>query len=151
EEKEPDSQSRCTDLVLLTHPRSLLEPDVASAALRVAARNRLFAVTVDDEGDVQFSELRHGAPVRLTSFRVDPELTQSAIPAVAVPHDAPWKGDVEQTIDRSVHARIRCADFDEAGEWLLAATGDGRLFAWNLNDARMECWPRGVSEGKPLM
>src|SRR5262249_11813381 len=50
------------DVVLLTHPRTLLDPDVAAAARRVADRTRLFALTVDDQGQVQLSEVRHGTP-----------------------------------------------------------------------------------------
>ena len=59
------------DVVLLTHPRSLAEPEVAAAARRVAPGTRLFAVAVDGDGRVELSEVRQGAPVTIGRCRVE--------------------------------------------------------------------------------
>jgi hypothetical protein len=49
------------DIVLLTHPRNLAEPDVIVAARKLRGSARLFAVAVDEHGQVQFSAVRGGA------------------------------------------------------------------------------------------
>src|SRR5262249_1315453 len=93
-----DAAAVARDVVLLTHPRNLAEPSVAAAARRAGPPTRLFAVTVDGHGEVQFHQLRKGLPVCLSRFRVD--LTPAA-PIVPEPEpcpaapSAPWKGDVE--------------------------------------------------------
>src|SRR5205085_4322203 len=86
------------DVVLLTHPRSLAEPDVAAAARRVRPGTRLFALAVDGQGDAQLSELRRGAPVPLTRFRVDLERRPAPKPEPRPVEWArpPWRGDVER-------------------------------------------------------
>jgi hypothetical protein len=53
------------DVVLLTHPRSLADPEVVAAARRAERGTRLFAVAVDSDGRVELSELRQGVPVTL--------------------------------------------------------------------------------------
>ena len=55
------------DVVLLTHPRSLGEPDGREAPLSIAddEGTRLFAVSVDSSGEVELAELRRGWPVSL--------------------------------------------------------------------------------------
>ena len=59
--------------MLLTHPRSLAEPEVADAARQIAdaAGTRLFAVSVDSGGEVELTELRRGWPVKLGRSRID--------------------------------------------------------------------------------
>src|SRR4029077_3385075 len=67
--EEPASASR--DVVLLTHPRNLLEEDVRAASLRANRQTRLLALALDGHGSATLSEVRHGVPVALRQFRVD--------------------------------------------------------------------------------
>src|SRR5262249_19940344 len=46
------------DVVLLTHPRNLAEPDVSAAARRAGNGTRLFAVAVDEHGAARFAEVK---------------------------------------------------------------------------------------------
>ncbi len=158
---EQQSGPAC-DVVLLTHPRNLNEAEVQAAARRVAPGTRLFAVAVDEPGTVELSELRHGTPISLTRFRVDlsqrvPEL-RAAKPAG--PLDAtsalPWRGDVEPIgypfrfglPHPMVHG---CFDFDESGNWILAACERGMLFATRTDGSATEILPRGLCDGQLLM
>lgn len=144
------------DVVLLTHPRNLDEADVRDAARRTRPGSRLFAVAVDDRGDVEFSELRRGAPVRLSRFHVD--LSRTAPPPPERPAQAderrPWRGDVEPVpypFVFGVGGRGRfCFDFDLAGEWLVTATANGVLHATSTRGSGVEMLPRAVIDGRLL-
>ena len=86
------------DVLLLTHPRSLVAPDVAASARALAVGTRLFAVAVDAGGEVVLSELRHGAPVAIGRCRV--EVGAGPAPGAVNPpagagEPRPWRGDVE--------------------------------------------------------
>ena len=104
------------DIVLLTHPRSLADPNVAAAARSLAAEGgaRLFAITVDAGGKLELVELRRGLPVVLARSRINlaeqgsPATTTSARPDGARPRTA-WSGELR--VDRlSVpHRRARSA------------------------------------------
>jgi hypothetical protein len=140
-EEEPDA---VRDVVLLTHPRSLAEPDVHAAARRAGPHTRLFAVTVNDRGEVGLHQLRHGGPVSLTRFQVD--LTAS-IPAAPRENPAPrraWQGDVEPIgypfllgLDFGPFPRF---SFDSASEWLLVAA-KGLLYLARVDGSSYEILP----------
>src|SRR5262249_52500301 len=129
--QRPASPTALRDVVLLTHPRSLGDADVAAAARRVPRDTRLFAVTVDGHGAVQLSALRRGTPVKLSQFQVDFNVATGAAlddtePLPPVEPLGPWRGHVEPVPfpfrfgvvqGQSPHL----FDFDLAGEWLLAA------------------------------
>jgi hypothetical protein len=148
--EEPAPAGR--DVVLLTHPRNLVEADVAGAARRVGPGMRLFGVGVDDHGDVQFAELKHGTPVKVCQFHID--LTRSAPPrpqTVEQPTNleplTPWQGDVEPLgfpFCFGLMSHLKRFDFDQAGEWLLVAGQHGMLYAWKTDGTRMEVLPRGL-------
>jgi hypothetical protein len=146
------------DVVLLTHPRNLQEPDVSAAARRVTAGTRLFTVALDGEGEVDLGEVRRGVPVRIRHFRVDfaPGSRRPPAEAVRTPNvPGGWRGDVEPIgfpfrfgINTPI-ARDHF-DFDQEGEWLLTASRDGILHAWKTDGSTMEVLPRGMWEGAPL-
>lgn len=137
------------DVVLLTHPRNLAEPDVTAAARRVPAGARLFALTVTAAGGAELSEVRHGSPVSLSRFRVEAESAPAPVAAAAAARSAPgeWRGDVEPVPypfrfgSHNHHHRLRFA-FDYAGEWLLLATVQGVLCATRTDGSGSEVWPR---------
>jgi hypothetical protein len=149
------------DVVLLTQPRNLAEPDVTAAARRALAPTRLFAVAADEHGAVEISEVKHGVPIKLSRFRVD---MTPAGPSVPTPRPArvwrsetgaSWKGHVEPvpypfrfgTVPRRILFRF---DFDESGEWLLNASHDGTLHAIRTDGSGFEVLPRAMLEGHVL-
>jgi hypothetical protein len=141
------------DVVLLTHPRSLAEEDVVAAARRVRPGTRLFAVAVNDRGEVQHAELRRGVPAPLGRFRIDLEPTPAA-PAPARVVEGQWRGDVERVpypFQFGIGSKSKLAlhfAFDRAGEWLLAATAGGYLYAMRTDGSRTELLPRGAVGGR---
>ena len=146
------------DVLLLTHPRSLAEPDVAASARVLAVGTRLFAVAVDPGGEVVLSELRHGAPVAIGRCRV--EVGEGSPPATprteADPREPrPWRGDVEPIgfpfpIGATEPIDDRLFDFDDAGGWILLADRFGMLRAWRTDGSWAEMLPRAIVEGRVL-
>jgi hypothetical protein len=145
------------DVVLLTHPRNLTEPDVAAAARCVTPGTRLFALTADEHGGCALAEVRHGAPVSVTRFCVD--LTPKRLPTVARPPAeapaGPWTGAGEP-IGFPFHFGVSrrggkfLFDFDADGEWVLIATHNGMLSLSRTDGTRHELLPRGFADGKVL-
>lgn len=146
---------RTRDVVLLTHPRNLMEPDVAAAARRVARGTRLFGLTATEAGEVRLSELRHGTPVELSRFRVD--LSRPAEAAPPAPRAdttvvGPWHGDSEKIpfpfiFGLGSELGQLFFDFDESGEWLLLATFRGILYLLKTDGTMHEILPRGNIHG----
>lgn len=147
---------RPRDIVILTHPRALAEPDVAAAARRAGPDTRLFAVAVDGAGRVEFAELRRGTPVILSRCRVelrrDPEPTFAPRRLAA---SGPWTGDIEAIgfpFELGLLGPVQDGhfDFDERGEWLLVADRMGLLHAWRVDGVGGEMLPRGKLRGMVL-
>jgi hypothetical protein len=157
---EPTTGAR--DVVLLTHPRSSREADVLAAARRVSPGTRLFAVTVDDRGSVELSELRHGTPVSLNRFRVDltkstpvPNRPERVEQAQAILPSTAWRGDVEPIgypfrfgLPGNVIGGL--FDFVGSGEWLMIACQRGMLYAIRTDGSGTEMLPRGLFQNSLL-
>ena len=75
------------DVVVLTHPRNLAEPDVLASARTADQQTRLFAVAVNAQGEVGFHELRHGSPVAIGRFHLDLSTPE---PAPRIQSDSRW-------------------------------------------------------------
>lgn len=155
------------DVVLLTHPRSLAEPEVVEAACRPDAGDptRLFAVSVDSGGEVELSELRRGRPVPLGRCRV--EFSEPAGPASPAPEPArvgcpaAWRGDVEP-IPFPFRCRLlgpvgdpgdpgsRFIDFDQAGERILAIVALDQLCTFRVDGTDSEVLPRPMWKGEAI-
>ncbi len=136
------------DVVLLTQPRNLAEPDVQAAARRLGPDSRLFAVAVAAGGEAIFSELRHGLPVPVSRFRLDlalPEPSRSAGPEP--PRE--WRGDIEPVGfpfrfgPGGNHEPLLFA-FDQSSEWLLAALQHGLLLLMRRDGTAHEMLPRAL-------
>ena len=140
------------DILLLTHPRNLAAPDVFAAARRLRPDARLFAVAVDEQGDLQFSAIRGGVPVNLSRFHVELQRTApSTAPPITDPQTA-WRGDVEPVpfpfrFGLAVDQKPIHLAFDAAGEWLLVATHGGILHAARTDGSYSEFLPRGLVQG----
>jgi hypothetical protein len=148
--EQPSSALR--DVILLTHPRNMREPDVLNAARRLGPRDRVFAVALDGHGQVEVSEVRHGAPVRLRQFHVD-FVAARVIPPPPLPAAAAgqaWQGDVEPIpfpFRMGIDGNIVHFDFDHEGRHVLTVSNQGLLNLWNLDGARQECLPRPYHHG----
>jgi hypothetical protein len=144
------------DVVLLTHPRNLKEPDVAAAARRAGGETRLFALAVDAHGSVELSQVRHGAPVTISRFHIDLD-RPGPVPAAPPRREelAPWQGDVEPVAfpfrfgAEAAQGPFLFA-FDDAGEHLLTASRLGVLHLTRLNGSQSEALPRGFHNGTVL-
>jgi hypothetical protein len=154
-----DDAAGARDVVLLTHPFSLAEPDVVAAARRLRPDSRLFAVTVDARGQVQVSEVRRGAPLTLNRFHVDLEPPAPPPPKrPAEPAPTAWTGDVEPVgfpfrfgaanDPGTGEERSMRFSFDHAGDWLLLVTRGGMAHAVRTDGTGSEVLPRGMKDGQ---
>jgi hypothetical protein len=140
------------DVVLLTHPRNVQEEDVRAAALRAKPDTRVLSVTLDEHGQAALSELRHGVPVPIRTFRVDFRMGAPPPPdSEPVPNASGWQGDVEPVgfpfcfgTKRPV-TQQDLFDFDYEGQWLLTATRDAMLHVWRTDGSnQVEILPRAM-------
>ncbi len=149
--REPADGPR--DVVLLTHPRNLDEPDVIAACAAVSKSSRLFALTADAGGRVELGEVRPGGVVAISRFRVD--LTEMATtPPKPVPASS-WTGDVEP-----IGFPFRCGlagyheplsfAFDYEGENLLVASNQEMLLLMPTGGGPHQILPRPMHDGKPI-
>lgn len=141
------------DVVLLTHPRNLDEPDVHAAARRVTDDVRLFAVAVAPSGEVTLEQMRHGLPVRLGRFALDLDLP---LPATATPGPEPsgeWRGPLEPVGfpfrfgPGGNHEPFLFA-FDADSRHLLAALPHGLLLLMKRDGTASELLPRVLFDGR---
>ena len=142
------------DVVLLTHPRNLIEPDVAVAARRASGETRLFSLTADGEGQVELSQLRGGRPVTFARLQVD-LCRGMPPPRLSAPGGdvRAWRGDVEPIplpfrLGLVSNLDFRHFDFDHAGKWLFVNTTASYVHAFCLDDSLREVLPRPVLEGQ---
>jgi hypothetical protein len=145
------------DIVLLTHPRTLLEPDLLAAARRADRDTRVFALTVNDRGQVQLCELRRGVPVALAQFAVDLSVKPASAPVVTCVRGplAPdtWSGDVERIgfpFRFGIVSPIEKFALDHEGKHLLTVSQNGLLHLWAIDGSRMEVLPRPIMDGEKL-
>ncbi|MHB1561651.1 MAG: hypothetical protein ACYC61_29735, partial [Isosphaeraceae bacterium] len=157
------------DVVLLTHPRSLAEPEVIETARRLdgngrpgAGETRLFGLTVDAAGEVELSELRQGRPVVLHRCRVDLTLPSPAATAVPPPprtrRSVLWHGPVEPIPFPfqcglfgppmfSSELGVQTIAFDEGGQRVLTVLRNGLLACYRVDGKGSEYLPRPQYEG----
>ncbi len=161
------------DVVILTHPRSLGEPEVAAAARSCAGHagndTRLFSVSVDSRGHLELAELRGGLPVVLSRSRVDLSAL-SAVPSdPPAPRRAPipgWTGECEpigfpflcgllDSLDRAPvkwqALEDQAFDFDESGERIMVVGLDRLLFTCRLDGTGAEYLPLPARAGEPMI
>jgi hypothetical protein len=145
------------DVVLLTHPRNLNEPDVRAAAKRTRPDMRLFALSLDRHGAAVLHEMRHGTAVAIRQFHVD--FSRAAIqdedektPSPAR-HFGTWDGDVEPIgfpFRFGVDGKVGGFDFDLEGQYLLTSCRHGLLHLWEVGGTLAEMLPRAWYQQQPV-
>lgn len=154
---EPRHKSPLRDVVLLTHPRTLRDPNVLAAAHDVDPLTRLFAVSVNAEGHVALSDFSRGAAVVRSSLHVElsRESERESSPVDPSLELGVWQGDVESpgfpfTLGALSPIPDGAFDFDGSGDWILFTGQQGILHACRTDGSRIEMLPRVVVEGRPL-
>ena len=129
-----------------------MEAEIKSVADELGKHSRLFALTAEEDGQVEFSELRSGEPVCITRIRVDFSATQTRPISPFVPSDDMWRGDVEPipfpfpfglTSDK-----LAGIAFDAEATRLLVATRQPMLHVWTIADGKVEVLPRPLIAGR---
>ena len=161
------------DVVLLTHPRSLIEPEVAAAARTGggdgSGETRLFAVVVDSKGQLELAELRRGLPIVLARSRIEPGPAPAILPGHSfTPRQGPppaWKGEFEpigfpfscgrlDILERSDELAVLAAqsfDFDESGERVLVVGKSHLMFTCRLDGTEFEHLPLPMLDGQTIV
>jgi hypothetical protein len=145
------------DVVLLTHPRNLLEDDVRIAALLAIGETRLLALTLDAHGQAALSELRHGIALPIRQFRVDFTAASQTVSLSPSTNPGGWRGAVEPigfpfrfgSHHRPGHDHLFA--FDHDGTFLVTADLDGLLRVWRAEGPNsLELLPRPLLNGQLL-
>ena len=147
--EEPAFEVR--DVVLLTHPRSLLEEDVRAAARRAPAHVRLFALSIDSDDGAELSELRRGEPVSLRRFQLARPRKAARAPVHEAEPNAPWTGPLEPIgfpfrfglVGTPQHVAL-----DTLGRHMFTSCNHGLLHAWRLEADTYELLPRPMIDGE---
>ena len=147
------------DVVLLTHPRSLLGAEVVAAARALGEEEgvRVFAIAIDSRGRLELAELRRGLAVVLARSRIDLVAPECLPQPEPTPVDRPirmvWKGCFESigfpfqtgvldAFETSANAVLSSFDFDEAGGRILIVGRHGLLFSCLIDGTEAEILPR---------
>ncbi len=146
---------RFRDIVILTHPRSLVQNEVLRNVRNHRNRDRVFAVSVDSTGKGCLSDLGGGQPISLTHFRVDLAAALNPPKSAAVSGYAPdaWGGELEPIpfpFWFGPMGDIQFAAIDQECQWLLVACANGMLHAQKLDGSAREVLPRGLCHSQVL-
>lgn len=156
---EPIPEPSSRDVILLTHPRAVLETAVRDAVRLRTAADRVFALTVADDGRAEFGEWGPGGFLPTRSFRVDLAAAEAAKVGstekpILQPSSEAWAGDVELVpfpFRAGLVSDIAHIGFDAAGEWVVLAARDGCLHAKHLESATsLEILPRAYRNAEVL-
>ncbi len=144
------------DVLLFTHPRNLKEGDVRASVRLRRPNDRLFTLTVDDDGHAELGEWTSGGHVPIRSFRVDLTAAEAAKvtrptktkPIVAV---GEWTGDIEPVpfpFRAGLVTDVERIGFDAAGEWVVVIGRDGAIQAQKpFTGESVEVLPRPYRDG----
>jgi hypothetical protein len=148
--EEPAPGAR--DVVLLTHPLSLDSDDVRAASRRAAPGTRVFALTLDHDGNAALCELRRGAPVNLRTFRVEFAASPPATESRAEP-GRPWAGDVGTLpcpFRFSIAGTVSHLALDTEGTRLFVNSTSGLTQVFSPDGEPLETLPTPVLGTQPL-
>lgn len=147
------------DIILLSTPRAVLEPDVRGTAQLRRTADRLFALTVADDGRAEFGDWGPSGFVPSRRFRVDLDAAAAAkVQSDCAPRpatsDEGWSGDAEPIglpFRAGLVSDIAHIGFDAVGEWVVLVSRDGCVQAKNLAaGSPVEVLPRAYRNGEAL-
>jgi len=147
------------DVILLTHPRTARDRELLAVPRRPG--DRVFALTVGDDGGAELAEWGVAGPVPVRAFRVDlaaaeaAKVTEPRTPAAPLPLrlESAWTGDVEPVafpFRPGLVADPVSLSFDADAEWLVTAGASGVLHGLTLDGAPPEVLPRAFHNGAVL-
>lgn len=148
-----DDGEELRDVVILTHPRALREPDVLAAGKSRRKGDRVFALSVDDDGRAEFAEWSTGGLLPIRAFRVDLAVGEAArVPeeVAPTPTAGSWAGDAEPIgfpFRPGLVAEPLNLAFDADGCWLVVAGRDGFLHGLTVDGGAVEVLPRPYKAG----
>lgn len=87
--------STVKDIILLTHPKNLDEPELTQAASEQSENQRLFAITVDEKGNGTLQQLTTSGQVKLRTFELDIQPPRIETPIQKASPESPWTGDID--------------------------------------------------------
>lgn len=132
---------RTFDVVLLTHPRNLIEQTVVAACHAFNSSSRLFALTVDEESNATWGQIKQGQLTKAQCFHiqaVEPPASKVSRKQ-SVGHAArqlTWSGPVESCASPfKVPQRYKVVDvdFDTEDQWMFVLDTAGRVMAYGLD------------------
>ncbi|HQR41045.1 MAG TPA: hypothetical protein PLX97_00145, partial [Gemmatales bacterium] len=132
------TREQTLDVVLLSHPRNLLERAVIVANQAFHTESRLFALTVDEESNACWGEIRHGELTRVQRFHIQPvhrpETKKKRNRAIGESHRGlRWTGPVEpfaSPFQVPQRYRVVDVDFDTDDEMMYVLDSSGRVTAY---------------------
>lgn len=148
------AEEKPTDVVLLTHPRNLREPEVRTAGRCAGERTRLFGVAMDAEGAVELAEFKRGIPVpwRKLQLNLTASAETPAAPRARTPSSAAsWDGDLEAMPFPfrfgTTGKASGLADFDASAKRLLTISSGPVIHLWDIESDSVEVLPRPAVNG----
>ncbi|OWK46343.1 hypothetical protein [Fimbriiglobus ruber] len=151
-----DDEAEPRDVILLTHPRNLTQPDVIAAAVSKRPADRLLTLSVDARGQAELGEWVDAGVRSIRKFRVDLAAAEAAVAertaAPALPHST-WTGDVEPIPFPFRPGLVGAPEkfgFDADGEWVVAVGRDGVPHGIAPDGSPVEILPRAFRDGVVL-
>jgi hypothetical protein len=146
------------DVILLTHPRNLIDPSVTAAAKRRHPTDRLYALAVDADGQAELAEWTRSGRLTVRQFRVDLVSAEAAVdragtPTVVKKKVGDWTGDVEPVpfpFRPGTVGDVAQFGFDTDGEWLVYAGQNGTLHSLEFDGGPPTVLPRAFKNGSVL-
>jgi hypothetical protein len=123
------------DIVLLSHPRNLLERSVMVANQLFHDECRLFALTVDEASSATWGEIKHGELTKMQRFHIEPAATRPSRYALPPVGQLDWTGPIERyasPFQVPTRNRIVDVDFDSNDRWLFVLDSMSRVTAYDL-------------------
>ena len=158
-----DPAERPRDVVLLTHPRSVREPEVAAAAQCTPAGTRLFALTVEGDGKRRARRApprhaRHPRPLPCRCARPGarpspgPQASRRRGPAPARGGATSSRSGFRSGSGSRIRSptTISTSTMRASGSWRRSSTDGAPLHAWRVDGTDAEILPRPSINGRVL-
>ena len=139
--------------MLLTHDRSLSEPNVIASTREINPPARIFSVAVEDAGGVELAEIKSGGRIAIARCRITkPDRTPEAPRPVHAQRfqSHVWSGDVEALpypfrLPPNVSTRFPIIGFAYHADEIIVENELGLIHRLGLDGTPIETIPRGIA------